>query len=48
MSFAGLLLLGAQAAHVGSGAALTLVLPLALLLVALAVWFVAFRRATKR
>jgi hypothetical protein len=40
-----LLLLGDQAAHVGTGAAITLIVPLGLLVVALAVWFLLARRA---
>ncbi len=38
-----LLLLGDQAARVGSGAAITLIVPLGLLLVALVVWVVVWR-----
>ncbi|MBV9837500.1 MAG: hypothetical protein JO156_05240 [Solirubrobacterales bacterium] len=37
----------AQASRVGSGAPLTLALPVGLLIVALALWYVAFRRASK-
>jgi hypothetical protein len=39
-----LLLLGDQAARVGTGAAITLIVPLGLLVVALAVWVVLWRR----
>lgn len=42
-----LLLLAARASDVASGAWLTLVLPVALLLVALALWYLAFRRANE-
>jgi hypothetical protein len=39
------LLAAGGAANVASGALLTLVVPLALLIVALVMWYVAFRRA---
>jgi hypothetical protein len=39
-----LLLLGDQAARVGTGAAITLIVPLGLLVVALAVWVIVWRR----
>ncbi len=42
-----LLLLGDQAAHVGTGAAITLIVPLGLVLVALAVWAVVWRRENR-
>ncbi|HEY6397077.1 MAG TPA: hypothetical protein VIX82_06455 [Solirubrobacteraceae bacterium] len=39
-----LLLLGDQAARVGTGAALTLIVPLGLLVIALAIWVIVWRR----
>ncbi len=42
------LLIGARVNAVSSGAVLTLVLPLGLALIALVVWFVAFRRYNGR
>lgn len=47
MSSIALLLLGDQAAHVGTGAPLTLIVPLGLLVIALAVWVVLWRRANR-
>ncbi len=46
MTSAPLLLLADRAADVPAGAVLTLVLPIALLLVALVVWYLMFRRAS--
>ena len=48
MSAMALLLLGDQAAKVGSGAAMTLLIPVLLWAVALVVWFVVLRRRTRR
>ncbi|MDQ6821294.1 MAG: hypothetical protein M3076_13320 [Actinomycetota bacterium] len=48
MSAVALLLLGDQAAHVGSGAAMTLLIPVLLWAVALVVWWLLFRRQTRR
>ena len=44
---AGLLLLADRAANVTSGAVLTLVIPLALVLVAFLLWYFGFRRASR-
>jgi hypothetical protein len=44
MRLMALLLLGNQAAQTGSGAAMTLIIPVGLWAVALVVWVVAFRR----
>jgi hypothetical protein len=48
MSATALLLLGDQASRVGSGAALTLLIPLILWAIALVVWWLLFRRQTRR
>ncbi len=44
MTSMALLLLGDQAARVGTGAALTLIVPLGLLIIALVIWVVVWRR----
>lgn len=46
MTSPALLLLAAHASDVSSGAVLTLVLPVGLVLIALVLWYVAFRRAS--
>ncbi|MDQ6817886.1 MAG: hypothetical protein M3018_10865 [Actinomycetota bacterium] len=48
MRTAALLLLGDQAANVGTGAALTLIIPLGLLILALAAWVLLWRRTSRR
>jgi hypothetical protein len=48
VSTAALLLLGDQAANVGTGAAITLIIPLGLLIVALAAWVVLWRRTGRQ
>ena len=48
MSVSPIFLLADRASDVGAGAVLTLVIPLALLLIALALGVVAFRRASRR
>ncbi len=44
MTSMALLLLGDQAARVGTGAALTLIVPLGLVIIALAIWVIVWRR----
>ena len=48
MTIAALLLLADRASDVSGGAVLTLIIPLGLLLLALALGWVAFRRASQR
>jgi hypothetical protein len=48
VSFVALLLLGDQASRVGSGAAMTLLIPILLWAVALVVWWFLFRHYSRR
>lgn len=48
MTLATLLVLVSKPAHVGSGAVLTLVLPLGITIIALSVWWYLARRSTRR